>query len=602
MSNDKIMKVKNKIFVSWVAFLVGALCLPAYGTDMCTIQGSNGACKVQAFIGAEFSVDPDSRTCRKLKGATYQGACVNGVVQGLVLISRPSESMYYFSDFRAGIPNELGIHYSPVLIGVSYGGRYSTGCVYFGRNGSKIQPWDKRALKTECLRAKQKYGDEMMSDATFQSILQGRFVLSAVTSSAEISNGDTIMSSKEFDSLGSLLSKSLDIYELYKKADTIIEMFKYARNLNTLDELEVSLSRFKLLGSGLSKKDISIIRGSLEANLLPEAGSIFAHFLLNKQYDYWESQGIDIFVPRNIAESSMDTLINVASANLPGQLKDQTIAITEAYLDMRAQKTDYINSAIAYASTYVNALSGRERNYRSLIEGMIVTNKSYLEDVAKKSIWISDFDSEAKINIINGLIKVRAFQVSSLTFGEDLASIKMLAETYDKFNWGSGDKYQKFADEVARSLNVSQSTTSSSVSSAPRIGNIIDTRVIGSGNGCSCTFELTNSDVSAGLNQSIFFGADYRMTDGKAWMNINGSDIELLPLNSINITSNENDLIRPMSPVYTSNGITASIEYRQMNFCPPEPTECEVNRFDITVTVVTGGLQKTVKGNGSCGC
>lgn len=346
-------------------------------------------------------------------------------------------------------------------------------------------------------------------------------------------DGGAMILPKEYDSFGSLLSKSLDIYELYKKAETISEMFKYARNLNTLDELEVSLSRFKLLGSGLSKKDISVIRDNLEANLLAEAGSIFAHFLMNKQYDYWESQGVVALVPRKIAESSMDTIINVASANLPGQLKDQTIAITEAYLDVRAQKTDYINSAIAYASTYVNALSGRERNYRSLIESMIVTNKSYLEDVAKKSIWISDFDSEAKINIINGLIKVRAFQVSSLTFGEDLASIKMLAETYDKFNWGSGNKYQKFADEVARSLNVSQSITSSSVSSAPRIGNIIDTRVIGSGNGCSCTFELTNSDVSAGPNQSIFFGADYRMTDGKAWMNINGRDVELLPMGSL---------------------------------------------------------------------
>ena len=150
-------------------------------------------------------------------------------------------------------------------------------------------------------------------------------------------------------------------------------------------------------------------------------------------------------------------------------------------------------------------------------------------------------------------------------------------------------------------LTIPQSITSSPVPSTPKIGKIIDTRVIGSGNGCSCTFELANSNVSAGLNQSILFGADYRMTDGKAWMNINGRDVELFSMGS-KITSNENDPVRPMSPVYSGDGMTASVDYRQIDSCPPEPTQCEVNRYDITVTLETGGLRETVKGNGSCGC
>jgi murein DD-endopeptidase MepM/ murein hydrolase activator NlpD len=268
---------------------------------------------------------------------------------------------------------------------------------------------------------------------------------------------------KEFDAFSSIARNSINIYELYSKVDTLFEMFKYAKNLNTLDELERYLSHINFLGSNLSQTDITKIRSNLEANSYAEAGSIFAHFLVDKQYDYWESQGINVVMRRNSVKSWMDTLINVASANLPGQIKDQTLAITKAYLDVRDQKNDYIRNAIRSASIYVNALTGKEQNYRSLINNMIETNNSYVEDVAKKTIWISDFDSEAKINILNGLIKVRAFQVSGVVFGEDIESIKKLAETYDKAKWGFGDKYQDFTVEVAKSLGVTKDVNSSNL-------------------------------------------------------------------------------------------------------------------------------------------
>lgn len=657
MSDDKTMK--KKIFVNWAVFLVGALCLPAYGKDMCTIQGSNGACKVQAFIGAEFSVDPDSRTCRKLKGATYQGACVNGAIQGLVLLKRPNES-HYFSDFHAGIPSELGIIYTPGLIGVSYGGRHSTGCVYFGRSGSKIQPWDRRTLETECLRAKQKYGDEMMSDATFQSILEGRFVLSAVTQSTAPSSSPSARTITANSSMpvassgaenqevakavaericdtigGSCREKIADVAFswLAKLGAAVVSdgkdsPYRFALLFSNPGAIAEDTVRLHLFEEALLNKDFvkdlnGIVLGKRigdTTNTLAEGifMSIMTGLVTEQLARYHERQG-------RVDEARMTRIWFKPLAESTFIVINESTATSGITATGTIWAKNIVSFALLGARLNADEIAGRDFNNQ--LRDLAARNASITETLIRGQLWGVMFDetdwgtpiTPRHAEVLQSILTENYELQNELLSSSSAVTMRMFGFV--------NDAAQKFADlvlgitggrrpiysglEHAHStpalsgniapLTISQSITSSPVPSTPKIGKIIDTRVIGSGNGCSCTFELTNSDVSAGLNQSIFFGADYRMTDGKAWMNINGRDVELLPMGS-KITSNENDPVRPMSHVYSGDGMTASIDYRQIDSCPPEQTQCEVNRYDITVTLETGGLRETVKGKGSCGC
>ena len=129
---------------------------------------------------------------------------------------------------------------------------------------------------------------------------------------------------------------------------------------------------------------------------------------------------------------------------------------------------------------------------------------------------------------------------------------------------------------------------------AMRIGSVANTSAIG---GCSCYFSPV-APRNKSASQGYVFFADYA---GTARININGRDVEL---REVGREQKKGELRRCSKKrcKYTGGGLTATVEYLEAKRCPPEPTECEVTGYDVTITVEKGGKQQQIKAKGECGC
>lgn len=153
---------------------------------------------------------------------------------------------------------------------------------------------------------------------------------------------------------------------------------------------------------------------------------------------------------------------------------------------------------------------------------------------------------------------------------------------------------QANADSNRNQDNVSHPLSTSTAIDSISIGNILDTSKIG---GCGCTFGFSNSDNNS-LSPKFFFASG---PDGVAWMNINGTDIQLQP-KGIWVNPQELDMRNSQLPSYTGNGYTITTSFRKTESCPPESTECEVESYNITINVEKDGLRQSANGKGDCGC
>ena len=147
---------------------------------------------------------------------------------------------------------------------------------------------------------------------------------------------------------------------------------------------------------------------------------------------------------------------------------------------------------------------------------------------------------------------------------------------------------------VAGSANDSAKSTGA-MDEPISIGVVRDTSAIG---GCSCYFSPVSPGGKIGSEGYIFF-ADYA---GKARMNINGRDVEL---QEVGREQAKGELGRCSKKrcKYTASGISATVDYRETNKCPPEPNGgCEVTGYDVTITVEKSGQRQKMKGKGECGC
>ncbi len=153
---------------------------------------------------------------------------------------------------------------------------------------------------------------------------------------------------------------------------------------------------------------------------------------------------------------------------------------------------------------------------------------------------------------------------------------------------------QSIANPSRSQGDVRHPLSTSTATGSINIGNILDNSKVG---GCGCLFEFSNSNNS-GLSPKFFFASG---PDGVAWININGADVELHP-KGIRINPQELDMEKSRLPSYTGNGYTVTTNFRKTESCPPEPTECELESYNVTINVEKDGLRQSAKGKGHCGC
>ena len=116
--------------------------------------------------------------------------------------------------------------------------------------------------------------------------------------------------------------------------------------------------------------------------------------------------------------------------------------------------------------------------------------------------------------------------------------------------------------------------------------------------GCGCYFSARASSVASAGSPAYLFISD---ATGKAYVNVNGSDVVLKEVGR-RFGPDEYGYCSSGRCVYTSNGLTAVIEMRKAQVCPPEPSECEVTDYDGTLVInsAAGNYRRQV--SGFCGC
>jgi TonB family protein len=141
---------------------------------LCKVTGSEGTCRVEAFVFGEKNGDGAAYTCSKLDKSSYVGHCVDGKLDGLSLVIADGKSkqtreafISYFDKGRIAYPALTSYLSGDTNFGVrQQHGSY--GCVYFGR-------WDQSAER--CERFTRIYGPDLFTESNAQKLRDGVFDL-----------------------------------------------------------------------------------------------------------------------------------------------------------------------------------------------------------------------------------------------------------------------------------------------------------------------------------------------------------------------------------------------------------------------------------------
>ncbi len=139
----------------------------------CKIEGSDGKCSVEAFVMPESSNDQTGWTCKKLDKASYQGDCVGGFLEGVVLVYAkgtkkrgPQAFVAYFHKGKMMYPALTGRLEGHPFIGVK-NKMSSSGCEYFG----KWEDWS----RDECALIQRAFGHNATTQSAAEDFQKGVF-------------------------------------------------------------------------------------------------------------------------------------------------------------------------------------------------------------------------------------------------------------------------------------------------------------------------------------------------------------------------------------------------------------------------------------------
>jgi len=184
----KLQLARHQIKVAQLVFIFSVLFHSSniYGVNfspvkqdqlMCTIQGKNGPCKVNAFIGTESDSDFRANTCSKLtqEKVTYNGSCKDGFLDGIAVLNRPKNlSLKRDSAISVIVKSNLGIVEFPFA--ESFSGmiaassrKYSATCV-----DSSIKNFKGNDIL--CSQLKEKFGENILNLDVWESAAAGEII------------------------------------------------------------------------------------------------------------------------------------------------------------------------------------------------------------------------------------------------------------------------------------------------------------------------------------------------------------------------------------------------------------------------------------------
>jgi hypothetical protein len=115
--------------------------------------------------------------------------------------------------------------------------------------------------------------------------------------------------------------------------------------------------------------------------------------------------------------------------------------------------------------------------------------------------------------------------------------------------------------------------------------------------GCGCHFQFLNEDRNS--NHYLFF-EDF--SEESPLMNINGGNVRLKLVGSSEPSGGVKKKGERFSRSYMSGNVKVRIDFVTTSVCAANDESCESTGYDVTVMVMKGGREQTVKAVGGCGC
>jgi hypothetical protein len=147
----------------------------AWSQEMCTIQGTGGACSVSVN-----AVSSNIDGCGKYQEFKYIGVCRNGLLEGVVLLNQSSvfNGAPYFSkqlsSFNAGVVDDPSTTYGKDSIGFTDRASGNGSCFFW----SPSETIDARRRKPFCVQAAEKYVEDVMDKAFWEKVFNNRIGVS----------------------------------------------------------------------------------------------------------------------------------------------------------------------------------------------------------------------------------------------------------------------------------------------------------------------------------------------------------------------------------------------------------------------------------------
>lgn len=258
------------------------------------------------------------------------------------------------------------------------------------------------------------------------------------------------------------MQAATDIYQIFDQIAKMAEFVEYASMLQNADDLDGILAGLTFLGSTLTPEQVARLRDHIQTQALGAAMGVLADFAIDRAYDQWERDGrIQGLRRREVAKSVAGTLINMATLNLPGEVISKAVAVSSAYIELKVDQLEYVDTSLAYSGFVLSQLNGSEPNFDEIVQNTLNANEAYVSEMVQLGFWGSigfvisgGIETTSQIQILNDLIRVRAAQLSGKDYGATIESAKAkIAQMQDATIIGGGS-YARFAADFAMQMGV----------------------------------------------------------------------------------------------------------------------------------------------------
>lgn len=255
---------------------------------------------------------------------------------------------------------------------------------------------------------------------------------------------------------------------IWEKAGKLYDLVGLVRKLSSYNtpELIETLKRLEIF----DPTTLPALQQKLVSKTLFESAVGFLYdFVVDAALDQMEREG-KLPIARPVIESYSKTIFNFATANLTGQIVDQTVLIMKEYTSLNRDAKSIVDGFVQFGLAELNALqqardlrvSGRTEQADRIVSAVssaISTRTAIINQLAD-GLWPAHIDAANKWYVIEAIMRAKDLQAQGKDASSQISIAKELAASLDNTQWvpnlllGTTPQYTEFAQGVAQNYGV----------------------------------------------------------------------------------------------------------------------------------------------------